>query len=315
MSAISGGASSLAVAIQMYGDVKVSPQVVELAEMPPVSSTLPLAAVLLAVAASSQTQPTKARPQFDVASVKLNTSGARAVSIGSPSPGTFNAENVWLRFLIQTAWNVKDSQLSGGPGWATTDRYDIKAKAATGADFEEMKPMLQSLLEDRFQLTLHRESKALPVYVLVVGKGSAKLKVSKEGACAASQPDASQSPSTPRQTVPICGTLKTSPRSITGTRISMAQFAAALSSTMHRTVADETGLTELFDVDLGWTADQSTPGFWAPGLGQVTGSEPSSDSGGSIFTLIQEELGLKIESATRPVMMLVIDHAAKPSAN
>jgi len=65
---------------------------------------------------------------------------------------------------------------------------------------------------------------------------------------------------------------------------------------------------------LGWTADQSTPGFWAPGLGQATGSEPSLDSA-SIFTLVQEELGLKIESATRPVMMLVIDHAEKPSAN
>jgi len=93
------------------------------------------------------------------------------VSIDSPSPGRFNAENVWLRFLIQTAWDVKDSQLSGGPGWASTDRYDISAKAATGASFEEMRPMLQTLLEERFQLTLHRESKASPVYLLVVGKG------------------------------------------------------------------------------------------------------------------------------------------------
>jgi hypothetical protein len=110
------------------------------------------------------------RPQFDVVSVKPNTGGERGVQIGAPSPGRFHAENVWLRFLVQVAWNVKDYQVSGGPGWAASDRYDIEATTVTKASFEQMRLMLQTLLEDRFQLVLHRDSKEAPVYELVLAR-------------------------------------------------------------------------------------------------------------------------------------------------
>ena len=229
---------------------------------------------------------------FEVASVKPNISGARAVSIGSPSPGTFRAENVWLRFLIQNAWNVKDFQVTGGPGWANSDRFDISAKSVGAARFEQMRPMLQALLEDRFRLVIHSESKDMQVYALTIAKGGSKLKASDES-----------------------GGLTSSPRSLKGTGVSLAQLATTLSNIMQRPVVDQTGLPGIFDMHMEWAADQSTPGFWAPGLGPAPGGGPQDPGGASIFTVIQEQLGLKLESTHGPVMILVIDHAEKPSGN
>ncbi len=253
---------------------------------------------VLVTAAISQAQ-SPPDPQFEVASIKLNTSGARAVSIGASSPRAFKAENVWLRFLIETAWNVKDYQVSGGPDWATSNRYDIDARTDTDASFEQMRPMLQDLLKDRFQLALHRESKDLPVYALVAAKGGIKLKVSTKENCI------------PRD----CDGLATSPRSLNGTAISMEQLTTALSNTMQRTVIDQTGFTGPFDVHLEWIEDQSTPGFYAPGLQPPPSALPANGSGPTVFTVLQEQLGLKLESTKGPVTILVIDHAVRPSAN
>jgi uncharacterized protein (TIGR03435 family) len=255
-------------------------------------------------------------PQFTVTSVKLNTSGARAVSIGASSPRVFRAENVWLRFLIEMAWNVNDYQLSGGPGWATSNRYDIDARTDMDASFEQMRPMLQALLEDRFQLAVHRESKDLPVYALVVAKGGIKLKASAKENCVTRDPAAPPLAPAPGQTLlSLCGGLVTSPRSLNGTAISMEQLATALSNTMQRTVIDQTGFTGVFDVHLEWTEDQSTPGFYAPGLAPRPSALPVEGSSPTVFTTLQEQLGLKLESTKGPVTILVIDHAVRPSAN
>ena len=111
---------------------------------------------MVAVMAGAQTAPDAAHsqthPQFEVAAIRPNNSGTGMVSIGVPSPGTFRAQNVWLRFLIQVAWDVKDFQVLGGPGWATSDRYDVTAKAAENVKLAEMRPMLRALLEDRFSV-------------------------------------------------------------------------------------------------------------------------------------------------------------------
>ena len=257
--------------------------------------------LLTAAIAQAQSPPD---PQFAVASIKLNTSGARAVSIGASSPRVFRAENVWLRFLIETAWNVKDYQLAGGPGWATSNRYDIDARTDTDTSFEQMRPMLQSLLADRFQLAVHHESKDLPVYALVAAKGDIRLKAEN---CTTRDP--SQTP------LSSCGGLVSSPRSLSGTAISMEQLTTALSNTMQRTVIDQTGFTGSFDVHLEWTEDQSTPGFYAPGLAPPPSALPANASGPTVFTALQEQLGLRLESTKGPVTILVIDHAVRPSAN
>ena len=260
-------------------------------------------------------KPQSPGSEFEVASIKLNTSGARAVSIGG-SPGTFRAENVWLRFLIETAWNVKDFQVSGGPDWAISNRYDINAKAEGNANFEQMRPMLQKLLEDRFQLALHREARELPVYALVAAKGGIKLKASRKENCVTRDPKAPPTAPVPGQKIPtVCGAMATSPRSLNGTAISMEQFTTALSNTMQRTVIDRTGFSDPFDVHLGWTQDQSTPGFYAPGLAPPASTLPADGSGPTIFTVLQQQLGLRLEATKGPVMIVVIDHAERPSAN
>jgi uncharacterized protein (TIGR03435 family) len=283
--------------------------------MPHVWLTLLTALFVLVTGVMAQTQPPP-DPQFEVASIKLNTSGARRVSIGASSPRVFRAENVWLRFLIEMAWNIKDYQLLGGPNWATSNRYDIDARTETNASFEQMRPMLQALLKNRFQLALRHESKDLPVYALVAAKGGIKLMASTKENCITKDPNEPRSAPTPGQNDPgFCGSMATSPRSLNGTAISMEQFTTALSNTMQRTVIDQTGFTGLFDVHLEWTEDQSTPGFYAPGLAPPPSALPANGSGATVFTVLQEQLGLKLESTRGPVMILVIDHAVRPSAN
>jgi len=271
--------------------------------------------MLMATVASAQTTPESAHAQFEVAAIKPNNSGARAVTIGSPSPGTFKAENVWLRFLIQVAWNVKDFQVLGGPGWAASDRYDVIAKATGNERLEQMRPMLRALLEDRFRLTLHIDTRELPVYALVASKGGSKLRPTSAGTCVTPQPESTPQPNSSNQ-LPACGNISMSPHSVNGTGISMAQLAASLSNSMQRMVVDQTGLTGTFDVHMEWTADQSTPGFWAPGLAPAPSVEPSPDiAGASIFTVIREQLGLTLQATKGPVRVLVIDHAERASAN
>lgn len=265
-------------------------------------------------AAYAQTSVTVPRAEFDVASIKPNTSGARGVRIGAPSPGRFNAENVWLRFMIQLAWNVKDFQVLGGPGWAASDRYDIEATAGGSATLEQMKPMIQALLEDRFHLAVHSETKELPVYELVTAKGGIKPQTSKDGSCVA-RSSAFGLPA-PGQTPPnVCGNMMMSPRSMSGNGISMRQIATALSNALQRTVVDKTGLSGVFDVHVEWTPDQSTPGLMAPGLAPVANQPSADDMSGSIFSAIQEQLGLRLQPAKGAVEVLVIDHLEKPSEN
>ena len=241
-------------------------------------------------------------PAFEVVSIRPNNSGARSVSIGAPSPDTFRAENVWLRFLIQVAWDVKDFQLLGGPGWVTSDRYDVTAKAAENAPFPEMRLMLRALLEDRFQLKLHTETRELPIYALVVGKGDVKLQPTSEGSCAMPSPDWQASSPSP---LPVCGNISARSNGVDGIGVSMAQLASSLSNSMQRTVDDQTALTGKFDVHMKWAADQSTPGFWAPGLAPAPSADASTDSGPSIFTVIREQLGLALEARKGPVTVLV----------
>ena len=201
--------------------------------------------MLVAVSATAQTPPGSAINRFEVASIKPNSGASRTVFIAAPSPGTFRAENVWLRFLIQIAWDVRNYQVVGGPGWAGSDRYDINAKAEGRLNFDQMKPMMKALLEDRFHLKLHAETRELPVYALVSTRNM-KLQETKDGSCTAPHPN---SPESPGQ-LPVCGNIGMSPHSVDGTGISMAQLAATLSSVLQRTVLDETGLKGSFDVHM-----------------------------------------------------------------
>jgi uncharacterized protein (TIGR03435 family) len=261
-------------------------------------------AMALAVGAV-QSQEVAPRPKFEVVSIKPNASGDFSATINSFSR-RFEAKNVWLRYLIQFAWNIKDFQLSGGPGWAASDRYNVEATADGDATEKQQRLMVQALLEDRFQLKLHREARDSRAYTLVAAKGGIKLQASKAGSCEERKSDTAG----PK----VCGKFTMSQQSVDGTDITMEAFETALSQTLQQPVTDQTGFTGTFDVHVEWAADQSTPGILAPDL--VPPDAGAADANGkSIFTVLQEQLGLKLESAKAPAEFLVIDRLERPSEN
>jgi uncharacterized protein (TIGR03435 family) len=277
--------------------------------------------VLVAVYASfvfGQTQFPPAHPRFEVASVKRNT-GSDGRSFLQAVQGRLIMTNLPLRRLILNAYDLQDYQLSGDPPWASSEHYDIQAKADGNPSVREMEgPMLRVLLEDRFKLTIHRETRQLPVYELTIGKAGAKLQLSKEGSCTPYSENSPPPTSTPGQPRPnFCG-FHTTPgdglnRTLDGEGITMAALATTLSRTyvslLGRNVIDATGLTGPYDVHLKWAMDSLS----APAGPNVT--PPSDATGPSIFTALQEQLGLKLESTKGPVEVLVLDHVERPSEN
>jgi uncharacterized protein (TIGR03435 family) len=222
--------------------------------------------------------------------------------------------NLALRRLILLAYGIQDYQLAGDPSWVGAEHYDIQAKAEGSATVQQMEgPMLQALLEDRFKMMLHRETRQLPVYELAVASGGAKLKPSKEGVCTPYSVNSPPPPaSTPGEHSPIvCGVriaVDGLNRTLEGHGVSMPALAANLSraynSALGRNVIDGTGLRGAFEIHLKWANDDLTGGALPP--------EPA---GPSIFTALQEQLGLRLRSTRGPVEVLVIDHIEKPSAN
>ncbi len=216
-------------------------------------------------------------------------------------------ENFSLRGLIQFAYGVKDFQLTGAPAWLGTAHYDVQAKADGDFSVNQMEgPMLQALLADRFQLRVHRATRQMPVYELSVAKGGAKMKATAAGACvpydAHATPPAAPAPGVPRTIYcgyPKAGVAGTN-RTLDGAGVSVGGLIANLSRlAADRAIIDKTGLDGAYDVHLEWTADAL-----------------ADDAGGmSIFSALQDQLGLKLESAKGPVEVLVIDRVETPSAN
>jgi uncharacterized protein (TIGR03435 family) len=238
----------------------------------------------------------QSRPAFEVTSVKPNRSVDRAFGV-VPSPGgRIRATNSTLKQLINVAYQTPDFRISGNTGWMNSDRFDIEAKAVGDPPREQLLLMLQSLLADRFKLAVHRETKELPTYDLLVTKGGPKF---KEGKCVG-QPG----PLNP------CGAYNVSARGhLTGKAVGMNPIAGFLSSLESRVVVNKTGLTGEYDLDLTWTPDELPTGPGDPG------QAPPDPNGPSIFTALQEQLGLHLEPSRSPVEILVIDSADKPSEN
>jgi bla regulator protein BlaR1 len=298
----------------------------------------------LTLVAATQAAPAAAA-KFDVASVRPNTKRGngppdivelnllRAVA-NSPQHGQFRVEGIPLNLLIQLAYNVTDSQLQGAPSWANSDRYDVTAKAEGSATFEQMRPMLQSLLAERFKLTLRREIRKLPVYDLAGAKGGIKIVAAKEGSCVMLDPNRHLPPFNPNQhplpfnpnrpppPLDICGGVRrivslTPDRRdrIEAVGISMPKLIEMLSHEVGRNVRDKTGFTATFDLYLEFASDKAIVGGFGPappggpGRFEPTASSPSP----SIFTAVQEQLGLRLESADGPVEVLAIGSVERPS--
>jgi uncharacterized protein (TIGR03435 family) len=254
-------------------------------------------------------------PAFDVVSIKPNKSDSGMVRIMA-KPDGYAASNVSLKMLIQSAYGIREDLISGAPSWADPARFDIDAKVA-GSDVDALKNLsqeqrrstLQPLLADRFKLKVHTETKQLPVYELVLAKGGSKLKEAIPGDTYANGikgPDG----------VGRGGMMRFGPGQLTAQAVPTTSLTNMLSQQLHRTVIDKTGLTGKYDLELSWTPDQgSDPMFKGPDSSQQRADTAPDSSGPSIFTALQEQLGLRLQSAKGPVETLVIDHVEMPSEN
>jgi uncharacterized protein (TIGR03435 family) len=255
---------------------------------------LVIATICLAAAAAAQSG-------FEVVSIKPSDPAAAGMQIGVSPGGVFNAKNVTVKALLQQAYDVRDFQISGGPGWVDTERYDIVAKGdGTGPSEDDLRRMtdeqrnsfrdqslqkLRGLLADRFQLKVHRETKDLPVYALIVAKNGTKIRASADG-------DVTRSGLTMRRA-------DGGKTEITGTRVPLAVLVKTLSNQVGRTVLDLTGLQGNYDFKMAFAPDLS----------------PADADGPSLFTALQEQLGLRLDSQKGPVEVLVIDSVQKASEN
>ena len=242
--------------------------------------------------------------QFEVASVKSNNSGSNNFSIRIMPGSRLLASNASLGSLITEAWQVRDFQVSGGPTWLYSGRFDVDARGQGSLSPDQILQRLQTLLGERFQLKVHRETRELPVYALLIAKNGPKLELSRGSDCF--DPHAGIPP--PAPTSRPCGGFRNASNQMSGAKVPMSHFAANLSKFLGRTVVDKTGLDGAYDINLQWTPDE-TQAFLP------TGPAAADAPGPSIFSAVQEQLGLRLESQKGPVEVLVIDHAEKPDAN
>jgi uncharacterized protein (TIGR03435 family) len=254
-------------------------------------------------------------PTFEVASVKPNNSGDGRVIMMPQPGGRLSLTNVPLRLMIRNAYRVQDFQIVGGPDWLGTARFDVVAKADGDPSMDDMQLMLRELLADRFKLAVHNASREMPIYALVPaksdGKTSAPLKKS-EVDCQSGRGNAPPRPAAPGQWPP-CGFM-VGFGNIKARGVTMAALASTLSGFVGRIVIDRTGFTTGFDVELTWTPDQLPQRAAGPGDQPLVVNGATIDPNGpSIFTALQEQLGLKLESTKGSVDVLVIDRAEKPS--
>jgi len=220
---------------------------------------------------------------FEVTSVRVNTSGSGSSQTPWLAKGRLTATNTTMRQMLQSAWGFSSPQISG-PAWMDTERYDLEAKSPEGVADTEIKPMLQALLKERFGLAAHIETKEMPVLNLVVMKDGPKIK-----------PTDPEHPFTqpPRMPGACCMTV--------AYRGQLDDLARGLSGTVGRPVLNKTGL--------------EGPHAWALQYAQIDGAaEPNGAP--DIFGAVQQQLGLKLESAKADVPTLVVDHAERvPSGN
>jgi uncharacterized protein (TIGR03435 family) len=249
------------------------------------------------------------RQSFEVASVKPNTSGETSNFLQRRPGGNFAVGNMTLRGLIMFAYGIQGFQLVGAPDWVATERFDITAKAAADVpptSMGQMSPealMLRSLLEDRFRLSAHRETRDLPIYALVLaradGRLGPRLRPTTSDYCAKALEAAGKPGATPPPTgSPVCGMRPGgSGNEFTAGAVPMTELARLLNVVSGRTVVDRTGLTGVWDFDLQWSP---------PNAPNADPDRPS------IFTALPEQLGLRLDATTAPVEVLVIDQVERP---
>jgi uncharacterized protein (TIGR03435 family) len=280
----------------------------------------------LQVVAQTPTQA-DATPKFEVASVRANTSGDNKMSSRILPGGRYEAINIPPRLMIMNSYGLQEQQLVGAPPWISSERFDIVAKAEgeLGPPVSRDGPsqtqlMIRSLLEERFKLKVHREPREVPIYALVLARPDGRLgnglKVSAVDCetFMAARRKGGPAPEPPKPGErPQCGARVGFGELTAGGR-PLTELVSLLSATVGRSVVDRTGLTGSYDIDLRWTPDRvlQRTGAAANEPIRVNGVE-IDPNGPSIFTALQEQLGLKLESERGTVEALVIDSIERPT--
>jgi len=253
------------------------------------------AAILLLVAVRlvAQTGPAP-QPSFEVATITPTApddrSGRFATMQGAHQ---FVARSYTLKYMVAAAYNVPPRAITGGPAWADSDRYDIRASTPGDArpTTEQQMAMLRTLLSDRFKLAFHRDQRELPLYELTLVKRGATLNAS----------------AAPNEQPVLVNRIFPGRVQLPARNATMGEFAAMLQrSVLDRHVVDKTGLAGRYDFDLEWTYDETQFGGQLP---PVTGTPEKPD----LFAALQEQLGLRLQAARGNVETIVIDRAERPS--
>ena len=256
---------------------------------------------------------------FEVASIKPNKSGDGRVMLAMPPTGRITATNIPVRLLLQQAYQVQPFQIIGAPNWIASDRFDIVAKAPDGAPPEQYRSMMRNLLADRFKLKAHLETREMPIYALVPARADGKLGPNMKSAttdCEARARGlrAGGPPPPPQPGQPIdCGFM-IGIGTMNAGGMPLADLARSLSGFVNRFVIDKTGLSGRYDFQLTYTPEgRGLPGLpaGAPPIGVE--APPADPNGASLFTALQEQLGLKLDSQKGPVEVLVVDSIEQPT--
>ena len=284
------------------------------------SRTLATAVMLSAVVSLSvpllgQSRPEQRLLAFEVASVKANGSGDRGVAI-SRTPSQFTTRNAPLARIIGYAFGVRDDQMMGVPAWSLAERFDI-----TGKYFEGSQPspaqvarMVRGLLVDRFKLETHTETREGSRFALVLARRDGRLgpKLKPHAFdCAAYLAKKSGDVAEDGHKVwpPLCAPPISSPQRIWASVRPIDALASAIARQVGRPVIDQTGLTGNYDFDFAWSPAQRTSTATQDTVPRV----PQPDEALSLFTALEEQLGLKLESTRGPVDVLVIEHVERPT--
>lgn len=279
--------------------------------------TSPLAALLI-LGAFSAASAIASSPQhaFDVATIKPSDAKNPPPESINVLPNRFQATGMTLKELIKVAWDLNygaNDQITGGPPWVSSTRYDLDAKedAALAAEIAklpqqqqgvEVRAMLRDLITQRFRLQIHHETRQLAVYQLAVAKGGPKLMPATEMATSSRPADPSATQDKPRRWIRFAGVGQLEGFAAdTSTLITVLSMQPEIGG---RLVLDKTGLTGNYDFTLKWTPDIF-----------LSANQSAANAGPSLFTALQEELGLRLDSAKAPVDRIVIDQVSPPSAN
>jgi bla regulator protein blaR1 len=302
--------------------VILSAAVVVLTAISPLRAVAGLGRQSAAAGANAQSPTGTDTPRtFEVASIKPNNSGDWRKGMGPAPGGRFTATNVTFRELVPFAYGLSQAtaniRIIGGPSWIDSDRFDVDAKGEGMPTPQEMSAMLRTLLAERFKLAAHTDTRELPIYALVMAKGGGgfgpKLQRSNvsEAACAARRAAIRRNEPVPPVlpgAVPVCGTGRSRPGSVMAVGYGLGWLTDTLGPFVGRVVLDRTGIAGLVDLNLEWTPDP---------IPQAQPDDPNpvriDPNGPSIFSALQEQLGLKLESTKGPVDVLVVDHVEKPT--